>query len=97
MKIRFDSNAETEHLEAISFYESQQKGLGGNYLNDFEQTLNSIISSPLRFRVLRSPDIRSVSLDKFPYKILFRIAIDEIQILAVAHKRRRPDYWLVRI
>jgi hypothetical protein len=32
-------------------------------------------------------------LNRFPYAILYRIASDEVQIVAVMHLHRRPGYW----
>ncbi len=97
MSYYFHPGAETEHFEAISFYESRQRGLGAAYLTDFEALVANIIHMPHRYRVERMPNIRSVSLQQFPFKIIFRDLEGIVQILAVAHKRRRPDYWLNRL
>ena len=32
----------------------------------------------------------------FPYSVIYIVAGDEIQVLAVAHHSRRPGYWLKR-
>ena len=34
---------------------------------------------------------------RFPYKIIYRIVDSKIQVLAVMHDRRRPQYWAHRI
>ena len=28
-----------------------------------------------------------------PYSVIFRIKIDTIEIIAIAHAKRRPGYW----
>jgi len=33
---------------------------------------------------------------KFPYSIIYTIEPDHIRILAVAHSKRKPEYWLSR-
>lgn len=57
------------------------------------------------FNILReSPDIcapylkgtRRVMLHRYPYYIVFRELPGKIQILAVAHAKRRPGYWRER-
>ncbi|MGP8185001.1 MAG: type II toxin-antitoxin system RelE/ParE family toxin [Terracidiphilus sp.] len=53
----------------------------------------------------RSPQIcapylretRRVMLRRFPYFVVFRELPSEIQIIAVAHAKRRPGYWRGRI
>ena len=98
MTYRFHPGAEAEYLEAIIFYESRRKGLGAAYLVAFENMMVHVVDSPHRYRVERKPNIRGISLTKFPYKIIFRsVEGNEIQVLAVSHKKRRPDYWLSRL
>ena len=40
---------------------------------------------------------RRAYLKHFPYHVLFRIADDQLEVLALAHNRRRPLYWRSRI
>ncbi|OAI00397.1 hypothetical protein A1353_01495 [Methylomonas methanica] len=97
MNYRFHPGAQHEHLEIIGFYESRQPGLGAAYLAEFESFIISVVNMPERYRVERKPNIRMVSLIKFPYRIIFRDNHAGIRILAVSHKKRRPDYWLGRL
>lgn len=97
MRPRFHEAAETEHLETVAFYESRQAGLGRKYLREFEAALSRIAEAPLRFRLERQPNIRRLSLTRFPTKIIFRYLEGSVQILAVSHKRRRPGYWAGRL
>jgi plasmid stabilization system protein ParE len=97
MSYYFHPAAEAEHLETIVFYESRQVGLGLMYLTELEKVMDSVVRAPQCYRVERKHNIRSISLKQFPFKIIFRDAGDVVQVLAVAHKRRRPDYWLKRI
>jgi toxin ParE1/3/4 len=36
-------------------------------------------------------------LSRFPYSIVFRERLHDIQIIAVAHAKRRPGYWSNRL
>jgi len=40
--------------------------------------------------------IRRALVQRFPYAIGFEIHADQIRVLAVAHAKRRPLYWLAR-
>jgi len=97
MNYRFHPGAQHEHLEIIGFYESRQPGLGAAYLAEFESFMIGVANIPGRYRVERKPNIRVVSLLKFPYRIIFRDNHEGVQVLAVSHKKRRPDYWLGRL
>ena len=97
MSYSFHPGAEAEHFEAIAFFESRQLGLGAAYLTELEDLMANVIQAPHRYRIERKPNIRRVSLRRFPFKIIFRDVEGVVQILAVSHKRRRPDYWLDRL
>ncbi|MBA2409803.1 MAG: type II toxin-antitoxin system RelE/ParE family toxin [Gammaproteobacteria bacterium] len=97
MSYRFHPAAEAEHLEVVAFYESRRPGLGIAYLNEFEQVMTHVAQTPHRYRIERKPDIRRVSLVRFPFKLIFRDIGDSVQVLAVSHKRRRPEYWIGRL
>ncbi|MEQ1737245.1 MAG: hypothetical protein ABL886_12675 [Rhodoglobus sp.] len=43
------------------------------------------------------PDVRRRVLRRFPYSVISLLERDEITIVAVAHHRRRPGYWLQRL
>lgn len=39
---------------------------------------------------------RRVLLRRFPFFVVYRVLDERVQILAVAHARRRPGYWRAR-
>lgn len=97
MKFGFHPAAEVEHLDQVVFYEAQQVGLGQRYLAQVESAIERICEFPNLYRIDRLPDIRRASVMEFPFHLVFRDRHDVIQILAVAHYRRRPRYWLSRL
>jgi len=92
----FHPAAEAEYLETIAYYESRKPGLGTMYLVEFEKIMVSVCESPYRCRIERKPDIRRRVMVRFPFTILYRVASGSVQILAVAHQKRRPVYWIGR-
>ncbi|MDR3416225.1 MAG: type II toxin-antitoxin system RelE/ParE family toxin [Nevskia sp.] len=97
MIYRFHLEAEAEHYEAVAFYQSQRAGLGEGYLVEFEQVMACVVQAPQAFRVERKPDIRRAHLKRFPHTVIYRELEGAVQILAIAHKRRRPGYWSGRL
>jgi len=43
------------------------------------------------------PEARRRVLRRFPYSIVFLLEPAEIVIVAVAHHKRRPGYWIGRV
>ena len=42
-------------------------------------------------------DVRQIWIRRFKYHVVFSDLPDRVQVLAVAHERRRPRYWAGRI
>ncbi|WP_419635032.1 type II toxin-antitoxin system RelE/ParE family toxin [Thiolapillus sp.] len=97
MSYVFHPAAEAEHLESVAYFESKRPGLGASYLTEFEKTMGLVCESPQRYAVEMIPDVRRIRMSRFPYTILYRDVSGIVQVLAVAHHRRRPQYWLGRL
>ncbi len=97
MNYFFHPAAEAEFLESVGYYESKVPGLGGAFIEEFEALAELIGESPEAWQVRLEPDIRRAPLHRFPLSIIYREKSDAFQILAIAHDRRRPYYWLGRL
>jgi len=97
MTYTFHPAAEAEFLESVGYYESEVPGLGGAFKEEFEALAELIGDSPKGWQVELKPDIRRVPLHRFPLSIIYREQPNGFQVLAVAHDRRRPYYWLGRL
>ena len=96
MNYSFHPAAEAEFLESVGYYESKVPGLGNVLIKEFETLAKLIGESPKAWQVTLEPDIRRAPLHRFPLSVIYREKSDAFQILAVAHDRRRPQYWLDR-
>ena len=93
MTYAFHPDAAAEYLEAIAYYEDRRAGLGATFIAEFEHIVARVVEAPDRYPIARAPDVRRTRLRRFPFALLFRRLGDGIQVLAVAHDRRRPAYW----
>ena len=91
----FAPDAEAEFLEAIKYYEECRRGLGRHFRFAIDSSIKMITDSPFMYRVIKFP-FRRFLLQKFPYAIIYTIEPDHIQIIAVAHTKRKPGYWMDR-
>jgi plasmid stabilization system protein ParE len=102
MRVRFLPKARAELKEAIAWYDHKRPGVGQRFLDVVDARLDTIRRQPERFERLAiqrlSQEIRrALVLQGFPYSIVFRVEIEEIVIIAVAHAKRRPRYWRKRL
>ena len=91
-RVRFHEVAEAELDAAAAWYDQQRQGLGGQLITAIGAKITAILETPVRWpRVGRT---RRALVGRFPYSIVYReLSHDEIEIVAVAHARRRPGYW----
>ena len=86
-------HAEFEIGDAVDYYEYQLNGLGKRFLHEFNLGVKRIVNFPYAWSPVED-NVHKCILKKFPYNIIYAIEEDRIVILAVAHQRRRPDYWV---
>ncbi len=97
MSYSFHPAAEAEFLESVGYYESEVPGFGGALVDEFEAIARLLDESPKAWRIELPPDIRRAPPKRFPLSIVYRERPDGFQVLAIAHQRRRPHYWLGRL
>lgn len=95
MRIKFVDEASFEFLDAISYYEKQQAGLGRRFKAEVEQTLLWLVEHPGVCR-LRPSGYRRLNLRIFPYYIPYIVRTSTLWVLAIAHTHRQPEYWIQR-
>ena len=97
--VAFAPEAEAELAEALGWYRSRDPKLTTTLLDDVAQAVEQIGLLPHRFAMLKAfkPPVRRARLKRFPYALVFVDLPDRIEILAVAHAKRRPLYWLERM
>ncbi len=92
MKCNSHRLAERDLLQAIAYYNGRAPSLGSEFLDAFDEGVSLLRRHPRAGPAVRGA-IRRLSMARFPYNIIYRIAADSIRILAVAHQKRSPHYW----
>jgi len=92
-RLLYHDEVENDLREAIRWYEGRREGLGDEFMQVVQETLDTIASSPYRYSSLRR-DVRGARMKRFPYVILFYIFREQVVvILAILHKSRDPKVW----
>jgi plasmid stabilization system protein ParE len=89
---RFLPPAEEEMVEASLFYEAESAELGFEFLDDVQRVIDSLREHPKLGQTV-GRGLRRVLLRRFPFSLIYSEEANEILVVAVAHQRRRPDYW----
>lgn len=82
-------------MEAARYYENEAPGVGMAFVAAVHKTIAEIADFPLAVPLIRN--VRQKILRHFPYNIIYSVEPEMIVIVAVAHQRRRPNYWQSRI
>lgn len=96
MTFRFLPPAEAELLEAISYYAAIQSELGIRFEEAVAEAVRNLVANPER-GAPRSRSTRRWLVKSFPFGVIYRFSESETLIVAVAHQRKRPEYWAGRI
>lgn len=89
MRVLFRPEARDELLDAQAWYEAHAAGLGLEFARAFEAALQSASRQPEGFAEV-DEGCRRVVLRRFPYSLYYRVAGDELLVVAVFHHRRPP-------
>jgi plasmid stabilization system protein ParE len=92
----------TDRLEAIDFYEQDERraGRGARFDAELRRTFARIADAPLscqRIAGVASPILRRARVHRFPYQVVFYLLRGEPVIVAIAHTSRKPAFWTARL
>ena len=95
MIVEILQEAQDELDAAIAYYEDNEPGLGVRLKKETRAAIEWIVRNPEVPRP-RAKGYRRVNLKVFQHYVAYFIWAETIWIVAVAHGRRRPEYWLSR-
>jgi toxin ParE1/3/4 len=94
--VSFMPAARLEFIEAFDWYESRAPGLGAAFRTEAQRQVARIAERPTQFPIMLA-DVRRARLRRFPYSLFFRVAGDEVFVLACFHASRDPRIWQNRV
>ena len=95
-RLVFHREAEEEYAKAIAYYEGCRQGLGQDFQDEVERGTTRIARNPFECPRYKETSFRKCVLRRFPYSVFYLDRDETVWIAAVAHQKRRPDYWLKR-
>lgn len=94
--VRIHPAALEEAEAATEWYGRRSMRAAGMFLDELDRAIERIGDHPGQFPEYVFGTRRMV-LQRFPYLVFFRETAVAVEIIAVAHGRRRPGYWRDRI
>lgn len=90
------SKAREELDNSALYYEKQKAGLALNFLSEVEQALGKIQQNPSLGGIYKATGLRRYVVQRFPFLIFYAEFDAFIWIVAIAHGKRKPNYWSTR-
>jgi plasmid stabilization system protein ParE len=94
-KLLVASVAESEFTEALTWYAERSIRAAEGFNGEFDQALDTIAHDPLRFPRCDERH-RFYLMSRYPYQVIYRDFGDDWIVIAVAHVKRKPEYWAGR-
>ncbi|MCP4250096.1 MAG: type II toxin-antitoxin system RelE/ParE family toxin [bacterium] len=95
LRVEFHPAAVEEAQAARQWYAERSVSVAEAFMVELDLAIERLADAPERYpRYMLGT--RRCLLHRFPYMIVYRQHGDAIQVLALAHGRRRPGYWRQR-
>lgn len=94
--VRVHPQAEREADAAFGRYLEQSRAAALGFDEELRSAYRRLSLHPLVFPPYLH-GTRRVILARYPFSVVFRERLHDIQIIAVAHAKRRPGFWAKRI
>lgn len=93
--VEFDPAAIEETQSSYRWYANRSERAAAGFLAELDRAVDAISSTPARCAPYMHGCQRYL-MKRYPYLVVFRELATHIQVIAVAHGRRRPGYWRER-
>jgi len=95
MNYQFEVHARQELRDAIAYYDSLNSRLGEDFREEVERLISLLLKFPNAWPK-SSLSTRRCRTKRFPYALIYRTKEEVIEIVAVMHLSREPNYWVDR-
>jgi plasmid stabilization system protein ParE len=94
--LRFDEAARAEYLSTLKFYRGDSSKLARAFADEFRRVSILLERHPMLGAPYYSGTRRKL-LTRFPYALIYLIDGSDVVVVALAHQRRQPFYWVERL
>ena len=80
---------------ALEWYAARDPSAAAGFLSELEHAVARVREFPERWPRIGHRARRYVFL-KYPFSLVYRVSPQLVEVIAIAHHRRRPGYWKSR-
>ena len=84
--------ARQEFDASFDWYAERSAIAAERFTQAVDAAFGMIAAHPERFAAV-SPNHRGCRVERFPFRVIYRVETDRILVVAIAHAKRRPNYW----
>lgn len=88
--------AKADLLSGAEYYERESWALAGRFAAEMDRLVQEVCEHPGVPRIFRA-NVRRHFGNRFPYAVVYIEEPDHVLVLAFAHFKRRPGYWVDRL
>lgn len=97
MRLRSHPGATRDFNLALDWYVAEAgRTAAARFVEEVDHIRSLIVDNP-RIGTPAKLETRRFAFKRFPYTLIYRVRGDTVEILALAHHSRRPDYWVKRL
>src|SRR6266851_9366966 len=93
--VRFHPAAAQEAEAAYDWYAARDRVTAQGFREELRHAVEAVAGNP-RTWPRHGNRARRYVFPRFPFSLVYRLRNDEVEVIAVAHGRRRPGYWRSR-
>jgi plasmid stabilization system protein ParE len=94
-EVIFHIEAEAEVLQALEWYAERSAVAARAFVHELSRVVSLAVRSPQTWPKALG-NTRRIVFPRYPFDLIFRLRGETLEIVAVAHQRRRPSYWTDR-
>ena len=94
-RVEIHPDAIQEAAAAVEWYASRSRQAAEAFTVELDRAVEIISESPDRYPTYLHATRRYL-LRRFPFTVIYRVRPSVVQVVAIAHGKRRPGYWRER-
>jgi len=95
IEVRLHPGAERELRSAYLWYLERSTTVAASFTAEVDRAIGVVAESPERWPRYSSA-LRRYVFPRFPFTLVYGVKPAYVEIIAIAHQKKRPDYWSSR-
>jgi plasmid stabilization system protein ParE len=95
LEVNFHPKAVQELRAAFLWYFDRDPIVAQSFKAEIDHAIEMIVEDPNRWPKWRHAE-RKYVFPRFPFNLIYRFNMGTVEVIAVAHQKRKPGYWQKR-